>query len=203
MQWQSTSFQTEFQWVWSPSGSQVFTFLIFDSVWQGQEQHLSGGRPYNRDALWKTGYSTNGTLYNLTVSLNTLRNHAIGINNWYVTDHSQQLYLDKSTYATKKGPDGSQIVAVFSNQGSQGGSYQLQLGGGFAPGTDVMEILGCTKTTADGAGNITVQMGGGEPKVFFPASSLVNSGLCGYPGKKASTNSNPSSTNSTNTTKNF
>ncbi|KAN0071172.1 Glycoside hydrolase superfamily [Elaphomyces granulatus] len=173
-------------------------------VWEGQEQHLSGGSaPYNRGALWTTGYSTSGALYNLTVSLNTLRSHAIGINNQYVANHSQQLYLDKSTYATKKGPDGSQIVAVFSNQGSPGGSYQLQLGGGFAPGTQVMEILGCTKTTADNTGNITVQMGGGEPKVFFPASSLNNSGLCGY-SKKASTNpTDSSSTNSTNATKNF
>jgi alpha-amylase len=120
-----------------------------------------------------------------------------------VANHSQQLYLDKSTYATKKGPDGSQIVAVFSNQGSQGGSYQLQLGGGFAPGTQVMEILGCTKATADNTGNITVQMGGGEPKVFFPASSLNNSGLCGY-SKKASTNpTDATSTNSTNAPKNF
>jgi hypothetical protein len=48
----------------------------------------------NRDALWKTGYSTNGALYNLTVSLNTLRNY----NQQSVRD--QQMYLDKSTYAT-------------------------------------------------------------------------------------------------------
>lgn len=147
--------------------------------------------PYNREPLWNTGFSTDGPLYNLTATLNKLRNHAISIDSHYVTNHSKELYLDGSTYGTRKGPEGVQIVSVFSNQGSKGGKYQLALPGGFAPGTEAMEVLSCTKITANSVGNITVEMGAGEPKVFFPVMNLNNSGLCGFE-KKSSSSSDPS-----------
>ncbi|RJE21427.1 alpha-amylase [Aspergillus sclerotialis] len=161
------------------------------SVLQGQEQHMSGNySPYNRAPLWTTGYNTEGSLYTLTATLNRLRNHALRIDNHYASSHSQELYIDGSTYATRKGPEGVQIVSVFSNQGSKGGKYQLALQGGFAPGMDVMEILGCTRLTSNEVGNITVEMGAGEPKVFFPISQLNGSGLCGFKSQKKSSNFN-------------
>lgn len=140
--------------------------------------------PYNRGALWTTGYKRDTPLYKLAATLNRLRNHAISIDGHYVSNHSKQLYLDGSTYATRKGPEGVQIVSVFSNQGSNGGKYHLALQGGFAPGTEVMEILGCSKQRTNSVGNITVRMGAGEPKVFFPISQLNDSGLCGFEGQK-------------------
>ncbi|KAL2008595.1 hypothetical protein VTN00DRAFT_6789 [Thermoascus crustaceus] len=153
----------------------AFTILT-DGIpieFQGQEQHLTGDySPYNRDAIWKTGYNTNVSLYKLTAALNKPRNHAISLDNTYISNHSKELYLDGSTYATSKGSEGSQIVSVFSNQGSKGGAYQLAPSEEFAPGTEVMEILNCKKVTADNVGNITVEMGAGEPKVFFPVMNL-------------------------------
>lgn len=117
--------------------------------------------------------------------MNKLRNHAISIDSHYVSNHSQELYVDGSTYATRKGPEGVQIVSVFSNQGSKGGKYQLSLQGGFAPGIQVMEVLGCLEHTANEVGNITVEMGAGEPKVFFPISQLNGSGLFGFENPNA------------------
>lgn len=130
--------------------------------------------------MWTTGYRTDHPLRGLTATLNKLRNHAISIDSGYVLNHSQELYANNSTYATRKGPEGAQIVAVFSNQGSQAGEYQLVLQGGFAPGTQVMEVIHCSNHTVDKTGSLTVEMGVGEPKVFFPVFRLSNSGLCGF-----------------------
>ncbi|KAL4920132.1 glycoside hydrolase superfamily [Aspergillus aurantiobrunneus] len=155
-------------------------------VYQGQEQHMKGpSSPYNREPLWETGYDSHSPLYNTTATLNKLRNHAIRLDKHYASNHSEELYLDGSTYATRKGAESSQIVSVFSNQGTQGGPYQLRVPKAFAPGTEAMEVLSCTKVTADKEGNITVKMDAGEPKVFFPVKKLKGSGLCGFRKTKA------------------
>lgn len=149
-------------------------------MYQGQEQHVTGNySPYNRGALWTTGYDSTAPLYNLTSTLNTIRNHAITIDSRYITNTSTALYLDDSTYATRKGPEGAQVVAVFSNQGSLGGDYDLVIPGAFAAGTEVMELVNCTKATANEAGNVTAQMSAGLPRVFYPSFNLNGSGLCG------------------------
>lgn len=145
--------------------------------------------PDNRVPLWSGGespYDTSAPLYNLTATLNSLRNHAIQIDSRYVSNHSTELYLDTSTMATRKGPDGVQIVAVFSNQGEQGGEYELSVGpGAFEVGTEVIEVFGCTVSNANEAGNITAMMGAGLPKAFFPTSQMNGSGLCGYSSEAA------------------
>lgn len=170
-------------------------------VYQGQEQHLSGNySPYNREAIWTTNYDTTAPLYTLAATLNNLRNHAIKVDSRY-TLHSKQLYLDPATYATSKGPSGVNIVAVFSNQGEKGGKYELNVGGGFAPNEQVMEILSCDKSSADAHGNITVQMGQGAPKVFFPVANLNNSGICGFEKQSTTAGSNSTHSNSTGTKK--
>jgi alpha-amylase len=152
--------------------------------------------PFNRGALWTTNYDTTGPLFKLTATLNKLRNHAISIDNRYVTNHSIELHVDNSTYATRKGPEGAQIVSIFSNQGSNGGKYQLALKDAYAPGTEVMEILGCSTLVANDVGNLTVEMNAGEPRVFFPVAQLNNSGLCGFEKQKTVSLSNSNSNNS-------
>lgn len=176
-------------------------------VYQGQEQHMPGNySPYNRAPLWSgsesgTPYDTSAPLYNLTATLNALRNHAIRIDSRYVSNHSAELYLDPSTMATRKGPDGVQIVAVFSNQGERGGEYELSVGpGAYDIGTEVIEVFSCTKSNANEAGNVTALMGAGEPKAFFPTAQMEGSGLCGYSSNaEAATNTSsgaqPSATN--------
>jgi alpha-amylase len=142
--------------------------------------------PFNRAPLWSGSpsgvpYDTNAPLYNLTATLNKLRNHAIQLDSRYVSNHSTELYLDDSTMATRKGPDGVQIVAVFSNQGEKGGKYELSVGpGAFAVGMDVTEVVNCTTSKANEAGNVTALMEGGLPRAFFPTEQMNGSGLCGF-----------------------
>ncbi|KAH2069768.1 hypothetical protein KXV52_001183 [Aspergillus fumigatus] len=100
-------------------------------VYQGQEQHMSGNyTPFNRGALWTTNYDTTSPLFKLTATLNKLHNHAISIDNHYVTNHSIELHSDNSTYATRKGPEGVQAVSVFSNQGTNGGNLTVEMDAG-------------------------------------------------------------------------
>ena len=106
--------------------------------------------------------------------------------------------------ATSKGPTGVNIVAVFSNQGAKGGSYELQLGNAFEPGTNVTEVLSCNTTVANEAGNITALMGAGAPHAYFPTFQLNGSGLCGSDkasnassGSKGDNSSASGSTNKT------
>lgn len=160
----------------------AFTILAdgIPKMYYGQEQHLTGNySPYNRQPLWESSYDTTAPLYTLTAALNTIRNHAINTDSTYVTNTSTLLYTDDSTYATRKGPNGAQIVAVLSNQGTSGGSYELSVPGAANEGTKMTEVIGCTTVVAGTNGTIVVSMDNGAPKVFFPTSNLNGSGLCG------------------------
>lgn len=82
----------------------------------------------------------------------------------------------------RKGFTGYQIIGVFSNLGAGGGAYTLSLGSGetgFVAGDQVVEIGACELYTVDGSGNLSVRMEGGLPRVFYPKSQLVGSGICG------------------------
>jgi alpha-amylase len=152
-------------------------------MYYGQEQHLSGNfSPYNRQALWDASpsYDQSAELYSLTTTLNKMRNHAISLDSHYLTNWSSILYHDGSTYATRKGPNGAQVVAVLSNQGTQGGDYTLEINGVADPGTNLTEVTHCNSTVVAGPnGTITVPMGQGQPRVYFPTFNLNDSGLCG------------------------
>lgn len=167
-------------------------------IYYGQEQHLAGNySPYNRQELWTTNYNTSAPLYNLTATLNKLRNHAIKVNSNYVTNDSSILYTDGSVYAARKGVNGVQIVSVLSNQGTKGGAYELQVPGAADEGTKLTEVFGCGTVTAGKNGSITVQMDKGEPKVFFPTFNINGSGLCGSEDTTSSSGSSSGSATST------
>lgn len=164
-------------------------------MYYGQEQHLTGEySPYNRGPLWPTKYNTSAPLYQLTAKLNGLRNHAISVDSNYVNNLSQVLYTDPATYAARKGSNGAQIISIISNQGSNGGPYQLAVPGVADPGTNMTEIMTCGTALAGTNGTILVNMDKGEPRVLFPTLQMPGSGLCGYEGK--SVNSSGSSSGS-------
>lgn len=147
-------------------------------MYQGQEQHFNGGAtPYNREPLWQSQYNTSATLYQLTAQLNTLRNLAIAQSPEYVTTLAEQVYTDVNHLILRKGKDGNQIVFVINNLSSTGPSYELNVGG-FTANQRVVEVLGCTTSTANSYGNVTAYMGAGEPKVFYPADALNGTGIC-------------------------
>nr|AAC49622.1 alpha-amylase [Lipomyces spencermartinsiae]prf//2203288A alpha amylase [Lipomyces kononenkoae] len=149
-------------------------------IYYGQEQGLNGGNdPYNREALWPTGYSTTSTFYEYIASLNQIRNHAIYIDDTYLTYQNWVIYSDSTTIAMRKGFTGNQIITVLSNLGSSGSSYTLTLSNtGYTASSVVYEILTCTAVTVDLSGNLAVPMSGGLPRVFYPESQLVGSGIC-------------------------
>jgi len=152
------------------------------TVYEGQEQHYTGGDvPYNRDAIWYSGYSTTATLYTFISAINQIRNQAIFKDPTYLTYKAYPVYSDSTTIAMRKGFTEYQIVSVFSNLGASGGSYTLALGSsatGFTAGMQVVEVVGCTLYTVDGSGNLQVAMSGGLPRVFYPLAQLSGSGVC-------------------------
>jgi alpha-amylase len=152
-------------------------------VYYGQEQEYNGGSdPYNREALWFSNYPTTSTLYRFIASLNQVRNQAIYKSSAYLLYKAYPIYSDSSVIAMRKGDTGSQIVSVFTNQGSSGGSYTLTLSSsatGFTASQSLVEILSCTTYTTDGSGNLNVAMASGLPRVFYPATQLAGSGACG------------------------
>lgn len=155
--------------------------------------------PYNRQALWDASptYDQSADLYSLTTNLNKIRNHAIAVDDHFLTNWSSILYHDGSTYATRKGPNGAQVISVLSNQGMQGGDYTLEINGAADPGTNLTEVTLCNSTVVAGPnGTITVPMGQGQPRVYFPTFNLNNSGLCGQfsPSLSVSNSAQPSAT---------
>lgn len=148
-------------------------------IYEGQEQHYSGGSvPLNREAIWTSGYDKTSTLYTYIASLNQIRQQAIAWESTYLTYQNWPVYSDASTIAMRKGA----MISVFSNLGANGSSYTLDLGSTEHPytaGESVMEILSCTEYTVSSSLNLTIEMSGGLPRVFYPTASLAGSGICG------------------------
>ncbi|KAL2861356.1 glycoside hydrolase superfamily [Aspergillus pseudodeflectus] len=162
----------------------VAAFLILSDgipmIYAGQEQHYSGGNdPYNREATWLSGYSTESELYKLVAASNAIRTHAIGQDEGYLTYMNWPIYQDDSTIAMRKGYAGTQIITVLTNAGADGSSYTLSLPNtGYEAGLELTEIYSCTSLTVDSDGSVPVPMKGGLPRVLYPSAGLEGSGIC-------------------------
>jgi hypothetical protein len=161
--------------------SNVITYtMVADGIpilYQGQEQHYDarGGSndPYNREALWFSGYNTDSQLYKLVTELNKARKNAIRNDPSFVTTKANVVYTDTTTLAVKKG----KLLTVLSNKGSSGDSYTQAIRTYYQSGSSVTELLSCTKYTSDENSNINVPMSGGMPRVFYPTADIGI--LCG------------------------
>jgi len=151
-------------------------------VYQGQEQHFSGGKvPYNREALWTSGYNTSSVLYQYISTLNSIRSWAISYNSNYLGYNAWPIYSDTQTIAMRKGFAGNQVVAVYTNAGSSGATYSLSFPSsntGFSNSQSVIELLTCTTYTTNSTGYLNFAMTNGLPMVFYPASAQTGSGIC-------------------------
>ena len=162
----------------------AFTILAdgIPIIYEGQEQHYTGGGvPYDREAIWLSGYSTTATLYTWIASVNQLRNQAIYKDASYVTYKAYPVYSDSSTIVMRKGDTNYQIIGVFTNLGANGASYTLTLPSsdtGFTASQSVVEVMGCTSYTTDSSGNLAVSMASGLPRIFYPTAQLEGSGIC-------------------------
>ena len=137
-------------------------------VYEGQEQHYSGATdPYDREAIWLSGYDTTSAFYTYIAKVNQVRNHAIYANSSYLDYQAWPIYTDDSTIVMRKGFDGeSEVMSVFTNSGSSSGTSTVTISDnvGFDAGSTVTEILGCTNVTVGGDGSLSVTMGAGQPK---------------------------------------
>lgn len=147
-------------------------------LYQGQKQHYAslGGSedPYNREALWLSGYDTNAELYQFVRTLNALRKVALADDQGFLQYQYWPIYTDTTTIATKKGG----LVAVLSNKGENGDAYTQVFPAGYSAGEEVVEVLTCDQLVADEEGRLTVDMRNGLPKVFYPQSGLTGTELC-------------------------
>ncbi|CAM1510835.1 Fc.00g083480.m01.CDS01 [Cosmosporella sp. VM-42] len=150
-------------------------------IFQGAEQYYTGDDQTGRAAIWLSNFSTSTEWYSLIAKLNQVRNHAIFKSSSYITYHAWVPYKDSTTMAMRKGYDGNQIITVLSKSGQSAADKTLVLdktATGFAANQDILEILGCTTTTTDGNGSLSVKIKGGQPLVFYPKSQTTGSGIC-------------------------
>ena len=169
----------------------VATFVLMSDgipiIYQGQEQHLRGGtNPYtNREALWETGLDVFAQIYQLTATLNTLRQYVIGVSPAFTTTQGNVTYQQGDTMVLRKGANGAQIVTIFTSGGEDAASSDLQLSAsehGYAAGTGLTEVLSCVTYTVDTSGQLTVKMEGGLPMVLYPSAAISKSSLCNGAG---------------------
>lgn len=161
--------------------SNVITYtMVADGIpvlYQGQEQHYDarGGQndPYNREALWFSGYNSDSQLYKLVQKLNGARKNAIRNDPSFLTTPANIVYTDDSTIAVKK----AKLLTVFSNKGSSGANYTQEIRSWYPSGSSVTELFSCTDFTSDELSHIPVPMSGGMPRVFYPTADLGS--LCG------------------------
>lgn len=149
-------------------------------IYQGQEQHFSGGGvPVNREALWTSEYDIYAPLYNFTAKVNMLRKQAIRIDRDYLEN---ELYVLTSAdgYATfRKGYENRHIVAVYTIHGEEEPYRDIRIPRAGRRRLEMTEITTCTNYTLDDWGALTVTMHKGLPKIFFPADQMGGSKLCG------------------------
>jgi alpha-amylase len=136
-------------------------------VYQGQEQHFSGAAdPYNREALWLSGYPTTSPLYQLVKELNAIRSLAINKSSSYLTWHAQIVYSDAHNIAFRKGNASYMILMVVNNVGSSSHDYSILMPAvGFPTGLKVIDLLTCRTAVVDLNGALQAQFAGGLPMV--------------------------------------
>lgn len=164
----------------------IITYTIMGDgipiMYEGQEQHYSGAQdPYNREAVWLSGYNAGAPLYTLTASANQIRNHALFVDGDWLTYQNWVVYSDSANVAMRKGYDGYQTITVLTNKGANSADYTLSvIKAGYDSGTKVVDILTCEALTAGADGGLRVPITQGLPKIYYPLELLDCSGICGY-----------------------
>jgi alpha-amylase len=123
-------------------------------IYYGSEQQFHGQTdPYNREALWLSGYDTSMPLYGHIAAINAARNavaNASTYDYWspYWTWKSKLIMVEDEVLVVRKGYDYS-IVTIMTNRGQASaalGPYTIA-DTNFIAGDEVMDVLGCTTQT--------------------------------------------------------
>ncbi|TIA47190.1 alpha-amylase [Aureobasidium pullulans] len=157
----------------------VITFTMLTDgipiIYQGQEQHYRslGGEdnPYNREALWLSGYDQNHELYKLITLLNRVRKHAMREDSTFLTTRAKVVHKSVQTIAIEKGG----LLLVLSNGGSQSAKYNRSIQSRFPVGARLTDILTCQTQMVGRNGSLDVTLEAGQPRVYY--SSTGKEGL--------------------------
>ncbi|KAI9465024.1 glycoside hydrolase family 13 protein [Lactarius psammicola] len=143
----------------------------------GQEQGYQGGAdPYNREALWFTAYQQEKPLVQQIRSLNAARKEAIAYSPGFLTTPMKFLSIEDHSMVVSKPP----MLALFTNIGSESPhSLTWHADAVFQPNEPLVDVLTCTKVSADAQGGVTIPCVYGMPQVLMPAAALRQGGkLC-------------------------
>ncbi|TDZ12996.1 Alpha-amylase 2 [Colletotrichum spinosum] len=161
----------------------TFTMLMdgIPIIYQGLEQGYTGGEiPLSREALWFSGYNTQSELYLFIKKLVCLRSTMASLDGGYLFAKALPVHTTDHTIAMRKGFDGSQVVSVYANVGSNS-TYSVALSQdktGFRPCKLILEITKCRPYVTDAGGVLRAESRGGEPLVFVPAERVMGTGIC-------------------------
>ncbi|KAI9443463.1 glycoside hydrolase family 13 protein [Lactarius indigo] len=137
-------------------------------VYYGQEQGYQGGAdPYNREALWFTAYQQEKPLVQQFRILNAARKEAIELLTRFPHDSHHSMVVSKPP-----------MLALFTNIGSespQGLTWHADAV--FQPNEPLVDVLTCTKVSADAQGGVTIPCLYGMPQVLMPATALRQGGI--------------------------
>ena len=131
-------------------------------IYYGTEQSYAGGAdPANREDLWRSGFNTNADLYQAINRLSAARKAAGGL----AADDHDHLYVADTAYAWSRA--GGDLVVLTTNSGSSFSGqhcFNTQVPNGRWNNT-----FGSGSYTADGSGNVCVNVSGGQPVVLVKA----------------------------------
>lgn len=158
----------------------VITFTMLTDgipiIYQGQEQHFRslGGEsdPYNREALWPSGYDRTHELYKLISLLNKVRKHAMHDDSMFLTTRAKVIHMSSQTIAIEKGG----LLIVLSNGGSQSANYTRSIQTRFMTRSLVTDVLSCETQMVKRNGSLDVTLAAGQPRIYY--SSTRTGGLC-------------------------
>ncbi|TFY81305.1 hypothetical protein EWM64_g2707 [Hericium alpestre] len=171
----------------------VFTFMSdgIPIMYYGQEQGLSGNAdPYNRGPLWPSAYAQT-TTYNMTKSLNQLRNYLVNSTDW-AKSRTQVLNIESDGIAIMKGD----VVTILTNIGSppqnvsvvaytpwensfSSTEYASLVFSHPAPADTFYSIFTCKQYAVGSNGTLEVQYTlGGVPVVLVPNDIIKDAGFC-------------------------
>lgn len=68
------------------------------------------------------------------------------------------------------------MLALLNNQGSSSSPQFTVSSAGYSANEDLVDVVSCTKVTADSNGGVTTTASGGNPIVLVPASALSKKG---------------------------
>lgn len=150
----------------------AFTFVMdgIPVAYYGQEQAFTGQTdPYNREALWTSGYDTTNPYYTIMKTLNAVRKNAIAQDDKFVLTNTTVVKHDVDYLCLKKGD----LLSCLFNDGIYGSNATLSIPlTGYAANTQLIEVLTQNKTSTDASGSLSVKRNSGAPLIFYPASKF-------------------------------